>query len=153
MPAIERQTAINASAEKVFDYLADFPRYKEWAAHHLRIEQTSPGPVAVGTTFASVGRMTALDYKGQGTVTEFLPNERLVFDVTGDTGHFRHYLFLKKDGPQTVLTKAVEPLRLKFTWRLRWPLARLVIPYILGGDLKRIKAKVEMEAKRDRCHP
>lgn len=143
MASIQRQITINAPAEKVFDYLADFPRHGEWAAHRLRIDQTSPGPVAVGTTFASVGRMTALDYKDQGTVTEFLPNERLAFEVTGGAGHFRHYLLLKKDGPQTVLTKAVEPLRLKFTWRLRWPLAKLVIPYILGGDLKRIKEKLE----------
>ena len=63
---IERQITINASLEKVFAYLADFTRHGEWAAHPLRIEQASQGPVGVGTSFTSVGHQFGRDTEDHG---------------------------------------------------------------------------------------
>ena len=143
MRTIERQTTIGATSEEVFSYLADFTRHSEWAAHRLQVEKTAQGAVSVGATFASEGRMTGRRFHDDVAITEFVPNDRIVFEVNGDAGRFRHYFVLREESGVTRLTKAVEPLELNLEWRLRWLIARFVIPHILGGDRKRIKARLE----------
>jgi len=136
---------IGANPEKVFDYLADFSHHPDWAAHRSTVTKTSPGPAGVGTTFASDARMTGSKFHDDLTITEFVPNDRIVFEVTGDAGKFRHTFLLRQESGGTRLTKAVEPLRLNLIWRIRWPIGAFVIPHILGGDLKRIKARLEAQ--------
>ena len=146
MRRIERQITIDAPAAKVFSYLADFPRHVEWAeaAHRLQIQQTSPGPVGVGSTFASVGHEMG-EHRAQVTVTELVPNNKIVFQAEDDTGRFRHYFLLQEEGGGTRLAKGIELLKLSLLRRLLSPLAKLpfLVPRELGGDLKRIKAKLE----------
>jgi len=136
---------IGAVPEKVFDYLADFTRHPDWAAHRSTVTKTSHGPADVGTTFTSDARMTGSKFHDDLTITEFVPNDRIVFEVTGDAGQFRHTFLLREESGGTRLTKAVEPLRLNLIWKIRWPIGAFVIPHILGGDLKRIKAKLEAQ--------
>jgi uncharacterized protein YndB with AHSA1/START domain len=140
---IERQTMIGAIPAKVFDYLADFTRHADWAAHRLQVTKTSQGAIGVGATFVSEGRMTGTKFHDDFTITEFVPNDRIVFEVTGDAGRFRQSFLLREESGGTRLTKAVEPLRLNGIWKIRWPIGAFVIPHILGGDLKRIKARLE----------
>lgn len=143
MTAFERQITINAPADKVFSYLADFTRHPEWAAHHLRIEQTSQGPVSVGSTFASVGHEMG-QHKAKVTISEFVPNSKIVYEADDDTGLFRHHCLFQEEDGQTRLTKGVEALQLRsFLLRLLTPFIPLMIPRALDGDLQRIKAKLE----------
>jgi uncharacterized membrane protein len=53
MRAFEGQAAIEiqAPAQAVYDYLADFRRHPEWAQNLSAVTQTTPGPIGVGTTF------------------------------------------------------------------------------------------------------
>jgi hypothetical protein len=44
---------IAATPEKVFHYLSDFTRHGEWSMSVNKLEQITPGPVAVGTEFKS----------------------------------------------------------------------------------------------------
>ena len=147
MASIEKQLTIDAPVEKVFDYLADFLRHSEWADVPLKIEQTSGGPVGQGTTFKSVGHQLGRDFKGEVTVTEFVPNEKLAFEAKGDTFHFRHHFLLHEEEGRTRLTKVTEPLRLSLPFSLLSPLLNaLILPRGLDGDLRRIKAQLEGEA-------
>ena len=142
MARIERQVSINAPVEKVFSYLADLPRHAEWAAHRLQLQQTSEGPLGVGTTFDSVGHMMRRGFKDQVTVTEHILNERIAFEAVGDSGRFRHWFQLQDQGGQTRVAKGIEPLRV--SPRILAPiLTAFVAPRALQGDLKRIKAKLE----------
>jgi uncharacterized protein YndB with AHSA1/START domain len=143
---IERQITINAPAEKVFSYLADFPRHTEWAANPLRIEQTSSGPVGVGTTFASVGHQLGRDWKDKLTVTEVVLNEKIVFESDGKAGRFRHYFLLQEEGEGTRLTKGTETLHMPFPFNLLAPIGNIMTPRQFDSDLRRIKAKLEGEA-------
>jgi len=88
---------IGANPEKVFDYLADFSHHPDWAAHRSTVTKTSPGPAGVGTTFASDARMTGSKFHDDLTITEFVPNDRIVFEVTGDAGKFRHTFLLRQE--------------------------------------------------------
>ena len=147
MAAIEKRTTIGVSAEKVFAYLADFPRHSEWADVPLKIEQTSDGPVGQGTTFKSVGHQLGRDFEGEVTITEFAPNEKLAFEAKGDAFHFRHHLLLHEEDGRTHLTKGTEPLRLSFPFSLLSPLLNtLILPRGLDADLRRIRAKLEGQA-------
>jgi len=136
---------IGAIPAEVFDYLADFTHHPDWAAHRSTVTKTSHGPAGVGTTFTSDARMTGSSFHDDLTITEFVPNDRIVFEVTGDAGRFRHSFLLREERGGTRLTKAVEPLRLNGIWNIRWPIGVFVIPHVLGGDLKRIKARLETQ--------
>ena len=143
MPAIERQITINASPEQVFGYLSDITRHPEWASHDLKVERTSSGPVAVGSTFSSVGHQMG-EHKAQIRVMELQPNSSVVFEAEDDTGHFRHYFRLQPGDGGTLLTKGSDPLRLSLMLKLLMPVGRLyMVPRGLDGDLKRIKANLE----------
>lgn len=62
---------ITAPVDRVYRYLADFTRHSEWSMSVAKIEQVTPGPVAVGTEFkssesipqefVSFAKITALD--------------------------------------------------------------------------------------------
>lgn len=142
MAKIERQITINAPVEKVFSYLADIPRHAEWAAHRLQIQQTSGGPVGVGTTFTSLNHAMGREFQDELAVTELVPNTRIAFEANGKTGRFRHYFVLQTEGMGTRVSKAIEPLKVSPAFLA--PILRiLVAPRSLVGDLQRIKAKLE----------
>lgn len=144
MAVFERQTTVNSPVAEVFSYLADLPRHAEWAAHRLSIQQTSEGPVGLGTTFACVGHMMGQDHADQVTITEFVPNSRIAFESIGDAGRWRHYIQLQEESGGTRLTKGSEILEPSLMTRLLAPIAKMfVIPAALAGDLRRIKAKLE----------
>ncbi len=145
MPRIERQITVNASPEQAFAYLSDITRHPEWAAHPLRIEQTSPGPVSAGATFASVGHQLGRDNQDRLTVTEFSPGEKVVYECQGDGGLIRHWVALHREGDGTAVVKGIEPVKLRFPFSALFPVLNLAgaIGRGLDGDLQRIKAKLE----------
>lgn len=144
MARIEKQATINAPAEKVFSYLADFPRHSEWAQHELKIEQTSGEPVGQGTTFKSVGHAFGRDNEDKLTITEFVPNERIVFDCEASAGRLRHSFELQPPDGGVQLTKSFEALETRMPFTLLLPVLRaFVLPGALAADLRRIKEKVE----------
>ena len=143
MAIIEKQTTIGAPAETVFKYVSDIARHPEWAAHRLEIEPNSQGQIAVGSTFSCVGHEMGT-HKGKVTVTELVPNSKLVYEAEDDTGRFRHHFSLQEDGGATRLTKGIEPLRLSLLFKILSPVAlTIMVPRGLNGDLQRIKAKLE----------
>lgn len=144
MAQVEKQITINAPAEKVFGYLADLPRHSEWAKHPLKIEQTSEGQVGQGTTFRSVGHQFGRDNEDKLTVTEFVPNERIVFDCEASAGRLRHSFELQEADGGVQVKKTFEALESKFPFSLMLPiLSMFAIPGDLAGDLQRIKGKLE----------
>jgi uncharacterized protein YndB with AHSA1/START domain len=143
MPRVERETTVNVPAEKAFPYLADVSRHVEWAGHQLEVQKTSDGPIAVGSTFSSVGHQMGT-HKGQVTITELVPNQKIVYESQDDVGHFRHYFVLAQKDGGTQITKGFEPLKLSLMFRVLSPfILRVAAPKGLAGDLQRIKEKLE----------
>jgi uncharacterized protein YndB with AHSA1/START domain len=145
MARVEKQITINAPPEKVFGYVADIARHGEWATpgHKLHVEKTSEGPVGQGATFRSVGHQFG---KNEDTVriTEYVPNQRVVYESEGKGGLMRHAFQVTASGGGVQLAKSFEPLKPKFPFVLLMPIAmRMEVPKGLAGDLERIKAKLE----------
>ena len=141
----EQQMVINAPAEKVFSYLADLTRHSEWAqpGHRLEIEKTSGGPIGQGTVFRSVGHQFGRN-EDTVTITEYVPNQRIVYESAGNAGLMRHTFELTPAEGGVQVTKGFEAVQAKFPFSLFLPIvSALVLPGALNGDLQRIKAKLE----------
>lgn len=145
MASIEQQITINAPVERVYSYLADFPRHPEWAAHPLTLQAATPGPLALGSKFHSVGHMMGKDCHDQVTITELTPNQRIGFEVIDGPNLLRHRFTMRTDGEGTVVTKSMEPLKAGFPFVVIGPILAItgVLAKGLQGDLTRIKERVE----------
>ena len=140
----EKHITINAQPDKVFGYLADFPRHAEWAQHKLKIDQTSQGPVGQGSTFKSVGHQFGRDNEDTVTITEFVPNQKVVYESMANEGHFRHWIEVKPADGGAEVTKGAQVLKMRFPMNVMFAIiGPFVLPAGLNGDLKRIKEKLE----------
>ena len=89
MARIEQSATVNVPPEKAFDYLADVTRHIEWGSHLSSADKTSDGPVVVGSTFATVGKLFGT-HEAEVKITELVPNQKITFESQDDSGHFRH---------------------------------------------------------------
>lgn len=136
---------INAPAEKVFAYVADISKHGEWGhpSQKLHVEKTSDGPVGQGSTFASVGQQFG-EQHDTVTITEYKPNERVVYESEGKAGQLRHFFVITPAAGGVEVTKGFDIVRAGFPFALFAPVVTTFIaPGALKGDLERIKAKLE----------
>lgn len=76
MARIEESVEIKRPADKVFAYTTDFKSWTKWQSTFPEAEQTSQGPVGVGTTFKGKIHMMGLTMKWTSTATEYEPNRK-----------------------------------------------------------------------------
>jgi hypothetical protein len=101
---------IRQPVERAFTFVATgfFENYPRWERKVIALEQTSPGPIRVGTTGRQVrkaaGRTTAANFK----ITEYEPNQKFAFEQTSKP--LSKSLFLFEPVP--------EGTRLTFTFEL-----------------------------------
>lgn len=141
----EQQIEINAPAEKVFNYVADISKHGEWGnpSQKLDVKKTSDGPIGQGSTFASTGQQFG-QQNDAVTITEYKPNERVVYESQGKAGHFRHSFAITPSGSGVQVAKSVDVVKAGFPFVIFQPIAKaLVLPGALSKDLQRIKAKME----------
>jgi len=112
----ENSVRITRSVEHVFAYLADLEHVPEWNYAISETRKTTPGPVAVGTTYRQVRSVPSPAVETL-TVTRLDPDRRL--DVEGRLGPFDARLSyeLEPDGEGTRLVNSVRleahgPMRL-----------------------------------------
>jgi uncharacterized protein YndB with AHSA1/START domain len=77
MIKIERTIVIHSSVPEVFAYLSDVEHGPQYISGQRSASKTSPGPMGVGTLFATTGKF--LRRGGTSEVTEYEPNHRLAW--------------------------------------------------------------------------
>ena len=140
-----QQVTINAPAEKVFNYVADVSKHGEWGnpGQKLQVEKTSAGPVGQGSTFKSTGQQFGTQNDAV-TITEYKPNERVVYESQGKAGLLRHSFDVTPAGSGVQLTKGTEVVKPGFPFVIFAPIVKaFVMPGAIKSDLERIKAKLE----------
>ncbi|KAA3647189.1 MAG: hypothetical protein DWQ07_06730 [Chloroflexi bacterium] len=75
---------INASPEEVFYWLGDPTRAMRWMTSVTRTEYIHEAPDMVGTTFREYVEEDGQGTELQGVVKEFVPNERMGFQLEGE---------------------------------------------------------------------
>jgi uncharacterized membrane protein len=82
MPRIEESVEIKRPAERVFAYTTDAKTWPHWQSTLPEAEQTSQGPVGVGTTFKGIIHMMGLRMKWTAKATEYEPSRKFGKDIT-----------------------------------------------------------------------
>lgn len=96
MAKVERTITINAPAEKVFAYIEDPMLMPEWLPGMIEAKDvTGQG---VGTHFCWAYKMSGLRFEGETTVTEHIPNERIVTQSKGGIASTWTWTFQPHDG-------------------------------------------------------
>ena len=76
MSGIEESVEINCPVEKAFAFTTDAGSWKKWNSIIPEAEQTSQGPVGVGTSFKGTSRLMGRTMKWTATATEYEPGRK-----------------------------------------------------------------------------
>jgi uncharacterized membrane protein len=82
MTRIEESIEIKRPVEKVFAYTTEAKNWPKWQSFILEAEQTSQGPMNVGTTFKGVSRMMGRSMKWTAIATEYESNKKWGKNIT-----------------------------------------------------------------------
>ena len=82
MARIEESVEIKRPVDKVFAYTTEAKSWPEWQSIIMEAEQTSQGPMCVGTTFKGANRMMGLSMKWTAKVTEYESNGKWAKNIT-----------------------------------------------------------------------
>ncbi len=82
MARIEESVMIVCPVEKVFAFTTDAGRWNTWQSIIREAEQTSQGPVGVGTTFRGTTRLMGRTMKWTSRATEFEPASKFGKEIT-----------------------------------------------------------------------
>jgi ligand-binding SRPBCC domain-containing protein len=104
MARIEESIEIHSPVEKVFAFTTDAGRWNTWQSIIREAEQTSQGPVGVGTTFRGITRLMGRTMEWTARATEFEPARKFGKDITAGS------VFIEQHN-----TYSPTPERVKFT--------------------------------------
>jgi uncharacterized protein YndB with AHSA1/START domain len=142
MATMEGSITINRPVEEVFAYVTDIANFAKWNGQASQGEQTSQGPVGVGTTYRGAYDVMGRKMDWTSEVTEYEPNRKIAQKI---------------DMGPTVMAMSwlVEPVEggTKFTIRsegemgglakLAGPLMDRTMKKQMEGNLARLKALLE----------
>lgn len=123
MAKIERSITINAPVEKVFAYVDDPMSQLEYLPSIVEVKDVTGH--GVGAHYRWTYKMAGLRFEGESTMTEYIPNERMVVQSKGGIVSTWSWAFTAEDGgtkvnltveytiPVPVLGKLGEALVLK----------------------------------------
>jgi len=142
MVVVTAERVVRAPPEQVFDFVGTrhFENHPRWDPDVIEMRQTSPGPVAPGTTARIVRRQGRGRVEGTATVTAFEPPRRAAWDVRFGAFALPQAVELlrERDGTAT-------RLRLIIDTRAQGPL-RLLLPLMRGrfrSTMKRSLATID----------
>jgi uncharacterized membrane protein len=82
MARIEESVEIKRPVDEVFAYTTGAKSWPKWQSFIVEAEQTSQGPMGVGTTFKGTNRMMGRSMKWSAKVTEYEPNTKWAKSIT-----------------------------------------------------------------------
>jgi uncharacterized protein YndB with AHSA1/START domain len=100
MPIINSSININAPVEKVFAYAADPTNAPEWFVGMTEAKDVTGS--GVGQHYHWKYSMVGIPLHGEGTITEHVPNERMVVETKGGVTGTLTYKFTSNQGGTTV---------------------------------------------------
>jgi uncharacterized membrane protein len=98
MAKVEASVVIGKPVEEVFAYVMDVGNWPKWNAYLPSVEQTSEGPVGVGTTFRGSSQFLGRSMEWTSEVTGYEENSKMAQVITSGPMSMQ----------QTMLFEAVE---------------------------------------------
>ena len=82
-------------------------------------------------------------HTGVVTITELVPNQKIVYESNDDTGRIRHSFTLAAQNGGTRVSKSFETVKTGVMLTIFRPMMYVVQPRMLGADLQKIKSRLE----------
>ena len=142
MARAEASLVINCPADRVFAYLADILKGPEWQSELLDVQQTSSGPVGVGTTIKEIRRLLGRNLETAFTITDYQPDFALGFKSTSGQIPMTARYTLLGDADRTTVTITVEA-ELTGVFRMTEPLVVHTAKKQMDADMAKLKEILE----------
>lgn len=131
MTKIEESIEVRCPVEKVFDITTDASRWSTWHSAIPEAEQTSGGPVGVGTTFRGITSLMGRSMPWTATATEYDANRK--FGKNIDSGS----VFIEQ---HNTYTSTPEGTRFSMMYDMKFRgCMRLLSPMIVHAMRKEMK--------------
>ena len=126
---------INAPADAVWPWIADITKHSQWSPKPFEAKLTSGVIGAVGSTYSTVGFVPPAekDHKNEVTITEVVPNRKIVFKSHDENGYFTNTFTLQSEGSGTTVTFQHDFPRMKGMGMILVP---LLVPIVGKRDTK-----------------
>jgi hypothetical protein len=82
-------------------------------------------------------------HTGVVTITELVPNQKIVYEANDDTGHIRHSFTFAAENGGTRIAKSFETIKTGLVLTVFRPMMYVVAPRGLSEDLQKIKSRLE----------
>jgi len=92
MARIEESIEIKRPVDKVFAYTTEAKNWPKWQSFIPEAEQTSLGPMNIGTVFKGVSRMMGRSMKWTAIATEYESNKKLGKKITSGSVAFEEHM-------------------------------------------------------------
>ena len=126
---------IKAPVEAVWPWIADITKHSQWSPKPYEAKLTSGTNGSVGSTYSSVGFVPPAekDHKNEVTITEVVPNSKIVFKSHDENGFFINTFTLQSMGSETNVTFHHQFPTMKGIGRILVP---LLVPLVGKRDTK-----------------
>lgn len=141
---MEASVVINRLVEEVFAYLSDVRNWSQWNPSFLEGEQTSEGPVGVGTTARGVSQFLGRRMEWTGEVTEYEPNRKVEEKITSGPMSMELSLTFEPVEGGTRLTFVGEG-EIGGLFRMADPIVKRMMQRQLEGNLTNLKDILEAQ--------
>ncbi len=145
MARAEMSVVINCPAPDIFAYMTDIAKGTEWQEDLVEAQQTSTGPMGVGTTIREVRRFMSRRLESVFKITEHEPGRKLSFESTSGPLPLRGHYDLEPVDSGTRVTMVVEA-ELTGVFKMTEPLVVHSAKRQLDASLAKLKALLESRA-------
>jgi uncharacterized membrane protein len=87
MARVEASVVIDRPLEEVFAFAGNLENHTQWNSGVVEAEQTSEGPIGVGTTFRGVDHFLRQRVEWTSEVTEYQPERRVDYTIAAGAIH------------------------------------------------------------------
>jgi uncharacterized membrane protein len=107
---IEESIIIHRPIEEVFTYMTDLRNAPEWQSGLLEVQQTTEGPVGIGTTYLAVRRFLGRKMESTMEIIGYEPNSSLKWKTVSSPMPFTTawHFKLTAEGAQVIWTLEAE---------------------------------------------
>jgi len=138
VPTVERTFPVAPPPAEVIAYLKDFSNAEEWDPGTKSCTQTTPGPVAVGTTWRNVSKIAGVKAELDYELRE-LTDDRLVLVGTNESATSTDTISVQPSGPGSEITYRAE-LEMKGAAALMAPAMKLIFEKLANDTAKQLTA-------------
>ena len=153
MTAVVRshQVLVHIPRQFAFEYVSDLTRHPEWSDGDLKVEELTPGPIAVGKEYVSRGQ-ASIQKDRRNTVRVSLYEPPLKFGFIANDPAFGHILHVFTFSEQNGAVQIVRTMTVNLNPLLSFLYSSLLYPLVgrpsMDNSMAALKTRLEQEVTR-----